>query len=113
MLWREKTATAKIAYLLQSGMAFVNLYKLDKSFCTKLIAAVTGASVSYSSRSSSARAAAAARRQSQRNKQVIPDKDALLGPPDKSITLKPLLKGDVIPVCIYTSIFLKIVYDLL
>ena len=58
----RKTGTAKIAYLLQSGKAFVNLYKLDKSFCTKLIAAVSGASVSYSSRSSSARAAAAARR---------------------------------------------------
>ena len=67
--------------------AIINLYKLDKSYVAKYLAAASGSVISYNSRSTSAKVSAAESRKKQRQKSTS-DKQALHGPPDKRCHFK-------------------------
>ena len=68
--------------------AIINLYKLDKSYVAKYLAAASGSVISYNSRSTSAKVSAAESRKKQRQKSTLSDKQALHGPPDKQCHFK-------------------------
>jgi len=67
--------------------AIINLYKLDKSYVAKYLAAASGSVISYNSRSTSAKVSAAESQKKQRQ-QSTSDKQALHGPPDKQCHFK-------------------------
>ena len=63
------------------------MYKLDKAFCAKFLAAKNGNNLSYNSRTVESRKAAAETRQSQRKRaataQIEKGHESQFGPPDK------------------------------
>ena len=64
-----------------------SMYKLDKAFCAKFLAAKNGNNLSYNSRTVESRKAAAETRQSQRKRaataQIEKGHESQFGPPDK------------------------------
>ena len=83
---KNRDAKDNVPVPIRQGL--INIYKLDKSYCAKHIAAENRCSISYSSRSSDSRATAAEVRRKQRRMQGMPDKQAVQGPPDKSCHFK-------------------------
>ena len=87
---KNRDAKDNLPVPIRQGL--INLYKLDKSYCAKHIAAEKGCSISYTSRSSQSRAEAAEVRRKQQRLQSEPDTNALQGPPDKSCHFKSTQK---------------------
>ena len=83
---KDETRTAcKQQSPLPVRQCIVNIYKLDKAFFTKFLAAMHGSYLSYNSRSVQSRKEAAETRQSQRKRaaNIEKDHDSQFGPPDK------------------------------
>ena len=74
---KRKNRDAKYNVAVPVRQGLINLYKLDKSYCAKHIAAEKGCSISYTSRSSQSRAGAAEVRHKQQHLQSEPDTNAL------------------------------------
>ena len=64
----------------------ISMYKLDKAFCAKFLAAKDGNNLSYYSRTAESKESAAETRKSQRKRAVLAEKDneSHFGPPDKA-----------------------------
>ena len=66
----------------------VSMYKLDKAFCAKFLAANDGSNLSYYSRTAESKQSAAETRKSQRKRAALAefqkDNESEFGPPDKA-----------------------------
>ena len=101
MQLREKNRDSKdVCIPVSIQQAIINLYKQDKSYVAKYLAAASGSVISYNSRSTSAKVSAAESRKKQRQKSTsdesrkkqrqkyTSDKQALHGRPDKQCHFK-------------------------
>ncbi len=84
----RKNRDSKDCVPVSIQQAMVNLYKLDKSYVAKYLAAVGGSAISYNQRTTGAKSVAAETRRIQRQQFTSGDKQVPLGPPDKACHFK-------------------------
>ena len=82
----RRNQDCKDGSLLPIRQCLISMYKLDKAFCAKFLAAKDGNNLSYYSRTAESKESAAETRKSQRKRAVLAEKDneSQFGPPNKA-----------------------------